>query len=161
MQGGMSTASRPFSKLPTPVKRLIFCSCGIVAFLCVSAVLHPERSMAEVRREAAQRETRLVPVTDAARSGAPGYNIVQPPKITSTRPLIGTLSGSPYFVWVYAGSGGPVYTVADREGKILVSEVDAETLYDRLPEVSVQTLQLHTGEPGPLMMVDPDKQQQP
>jgi hypothetical protein len=81
---------------------------------------------------------------------------IQPPVVTSARPLIGTLVGSPYFVWVYAGVNGPLYTVADREGKILATEIDAETLYQQLPEVSVQTLQLQAGAPGPLMMVDPD-----
>ena len=52
-----------------------------------------------------------------------------------------------------------LYTVADRAGRILATEVDAETLYERLPEVSVQTLQLQAGAPGPLMMVDPDSVQ--
>ncbi|MFT3684075.1 MAG: hypothetical protein QM783_03945 [Phycisphaerales bacterium] len=157
----MSTASRPFAKLPTPVKRLVFCSFGVVAFLSISAVLHPERSMADVRREAAMRESRLVPVAEGSHAGAKSNAVFQPPRVTSTRPLIGTLTGSPYFVWVYAGASGPVYTVANHEGKILAVELDADALYAQLPEVSVQTLQLHTGEPGPLMMVDPDKQQQP
>jgi hypothetical protein len=159
MLGAMSTAPRSFSSLPGPVKRLIYSAFGIALFLSVSSMLHPERSMAEVRDNAAMKQSHLVPVADAGKVGAGMKQTpIQPPVVTSARPLLGTLVGSPYFVWVYAGANGPLYTVADRQGKILVTEVNAETLYAELPEVSVQTLQLQPGAPGPLMMVDPDSQ---
>jgi hypothetical protein len=155
----MSTASRPFATLPAPVKRLIYMAFGVGLFFSVSSMLHPERSMAAVRENAAARQSHLVSAADKGKvAEGMKQTPVQPPIVTSARPLLGTLVGSPYFVWVYAGVNGPLYTVANREGKILVTEVDAETLYAQLPEVSVQTLQLQPGLPGPLMMVDPDNQ---
>ena len=156
----MSTASRPFEQLPAPVKRLVYLTMAVALFFGVSAVLHPGRSMAAARDNAAMKQSRLMLATEADKmTGSVQRTPIQPPVITSSRPLIGTLTGSPYFIWIYAGPKGPLYTVAARDGRILATEVDAETLYEQLPEVSVQTLQLQKGAPGPLMMVDPDTQQ--
>jgi len=153
----MGTASRPFNSLPRPVKRMVFAMAGVAVFFSVSSALHPERSMAAVRENAAVRQARVISAAQAEQlPEAAKRSSIQPPVVNSMRPLLGTLVGSPYFVWVYAGPAGPLYTVADRAGRILATEVDAETLYERLPEVSVETLQLQAGAPGPLMMVDPD-----
>lgn len=157
----MSTASRPFEKLPAPVKRLVYTALGIALFLGVSAVIRPERSMAAARDNFTEKQSRIMLAAEADKltSTTITRKQIQPPVVTSTRPLLGTLTGSAYFVWVYAGATGPVYTVADREGRILATELDADALYERLPEVSVTTLQLQPGAPGPLMMVDPASQQ--
>lgn len=156
----MSTASRPFEQLPTPVKRLIYGSLAIALFFGVNSVVHPERSMAAVRDNAAMKQSRLMLASEADKmTGDVKRTPILPPVINSTRPLMGTLTGSPYFIWIYAGPTGPLYTVADRQGRILATEVDAETLYERIPEVSIQTLQLQPGAPGPLMMVDPESEQ--
>lgn len=156
---GMSTASRPFEKLPGPVKRLIYASLAVALFFGVSAVIHPDQSMAAIRDSYEQRQSRLMLAAEADKLiGNDARTPVQAPTVTSTRPLLGTLTGSPYFVWVYAGPSGPLYTVADRQGRILATEVDAETLYERVPDVSVRSLQLQAGVPGPLMMVDPSRQ---
>jgi len=159
MLRGMSTASRPFTSLPTPVKRLVYYALGAALFVGVGAVVRPERSMAAARESYEQRQGRIVVggASGATESG-PSATPVQIPAVASKRPLLGMLVGSPYFVWVYAGPKGPLYTVADRAGHILASEVDAETLYEQCPEVSVQSLQLQPGEPGQLMMVDPASQ---
>jgi hypothetical protein len=157
----MSTASRPFNSLPGPVKRLVYSCLGVALFLGVGAVIHPDKSMAAVRDNYAMRQSRVMLASEADKLAAAGTRLVDAPVVTSKRPLLGTLTGSPYFIWVYASPTGPVYTVADRDGRILATELDAETLYERLPEVSVSTLQLQPGAPGPLMMVDPDRQQLP
>lgn len=156
----MSTASRPFNQLPRPVKRLVYASLCVALFMSVSAVLHPERSMADIQAQGEMNQSRVILASEADKLAAnSNIKTIQAPTIKSARPLMGTLTGSPYFIWVYAGENGPLYTVADREGRILATEVDADTLYERVPEVSVQSLQLKTGNPGPLMMVDPASQQ--
>lgn len=161
MFSAMSSASRPFEKLPGPVKRLVYGALAVALFFGVGAVIHPDKSMAAARENYNERQTRLMLASEADKLAATNIDRkrVELPDVTSTRPLLGTLTGSPYFIWVYAGKTGPVYTVADRDGRILATEVDAETLYERLPEVSVQSLQLQPGMPGPLMMVDPASQQ--
>ncbi|HZW06642.1 MAG TPA: hypothetical protein VFF65_05920 [Phycisphaerales bacterium] len=157
----MSTASRPFSKLPGPVKRLVFGMLAVALFFGVGAVIHPDKSMAAARDDFAMRQSRVMLASEANKLAAgAGRTPLQAPIVVSSRPLLGTLTGSPYFVWVYAGPTGPLYTVAGQDGRILATEVDAETLYERCPEVSVTTLQMQPGQPGPLMMVDPSSQQQ-
>ena len=156
----MSTASRPFTKLPGPVKRLVYSMLAVALFFGVSSVIHPDRSMAAARDEYAMKQSRVMLAAEADKIVASVERTpLQAPVIASTRPLLGTLTGSPYFIWVYAGETGPLYTVADRTGRILVKEVDAEALYEQVPDASVTTLQLQAGVPGPLMMVDPSRQQ--
>lgn len=174
----MSTASRPFHALPAPVKRLLYGGACIMLFVGVSAVINPDRSMADDRAVAiAAREQRealggaqgaprqLVNAPYSLNTGGPSPAHQSAPVIASARPLLGTLTGSPYFIWVYAGSSGPVYTVADKSGRVLVQEVDAQALYAQLPQVAVEQLQLVPqtpgASPGPLMLADPDAQRAP
>jgi hypothetical protein len=175
----MSTASRPFHALPAPVKRLLYAGACLMLFIGVSAVINPDRSMASDRQLAidarSQREARLALAdgvnrpalatpSAAATTSASGTEATGP-VVASSRPLLGTLTGSPYFIWVYAGASGPVYTVADRSGRVLVQEVDAAALYEQLPQVAVEQLQLVPSapgaSPGPLMLADPATQREP
>jgi hypothetical protein len=160
----MSTASRPLTALPSPVKRLLAAAAAVAMFVGVSAFLNPDRSLAAAR-EASERETTTLRTKQAIeRTTSQGLPLRTADEIRATlpttRPLIGTLSGSPYYIWVYAGREGPVYTVADKGGRILAVELTAEQLYAELPDASVKDLQLipTAGNPGPIMLADPAKQ---
>jgi|GEM_PF-6195557 len=169
----MSTASRPFHDLPAPVKRLLYGAACVMLFVGVSAVVNPDRSMADDRELAIATRGQAKPQTTQATEPAPAGTTIQqadqlrqsPDFRVSNRPLIGTLTGSPFFIWVYAGTTGPVYTVADNTGRVLAQELGAEALYAQLPQVAVEHLQLvpqsGSASPGPLMLADPDKQQAP
>jgi hypothetical protein len=160
----MSTASRPAAALPTPVKRLLYCAAAFALFIGVSAALAPDKSLAQARQESEQsrlvQRTQQVPLGVVASIGAPGTTIRTADQIRmslpTTRPLIGTLTGSPYYIWVYAGQHGPVYTVADKRGRILATEVSADDLYQQVPDASVRDLQLIPN--GAVMLADPARQ---
>lgn len=152
----MSTASRSFNQLPAPVKRLLLATGLLTLFLGVSAVLNPDRSLADAKANFSYEENaRAFEAAKAMKAQAQPNPII--PVNTSTRPLLGTLVGSPYHIWVYAGNNGPLYTVADQTGKILCTEVTAEELYDQVPGASVDKLQLKTLTEGTNVMVVPDR----
>jgi hypothetical protein len=142
----MSTASRSFDKLPGPVKRLLFSAAALALFLAVSAMLNPDRSLADAKAV-------VFPETTAA---APGGQPIITPRASAGHPLLGTLVGSPYHIWVYAGKNGPVYTVANTAGKILAQEVTAEELYEQVPGAAVDKLRLQALTEGTNIMVVPD-----
>jgi hypothetical protein len=163
----MSTASRPLAALPAPVKRLLALAGAVTCFIALSAVLNPDRSLAQARMDVDRAQ-------QLRAGGAPGAQNSQPATVTdqttlpeaeairstiaTSRPLIGTLTGSPYYIWVYAGRTGPVYTVANKQGRILAQELTADELYAQLPEVAVDQLHLQPGDGKAVMMVDPGKQ---
>ena len=156
----MSTASRPIKALPTPVKRLLYCAAAFALFIGVSAALNPDRSLADVRAESEQSRLNARAKQAQALALTQGTTLRTADQIRlslpTTRPLIGTLTGSPYYIWVYAGQHGPVYTVADQTGKILATEVTADELYQQVPDASVRDLQLIPN--GAVMLADPAKQ---
>lgn len=145
---------------------------GVTFFLGVAMVVSPERSLASGERAridpARLNDSAYTPRNQPAQAPLDPALQAQPTTIqaattiqpTSQRPLLGTLVGSPYYIWVYAGPQGPLYTVADQTGKILATEVSAEQLYEAVPEASVEGLRLQTSGTN-LMMVDPAKQQNP
>jgi hypothetical protein len=166
----MSNASRNFADLPPAVKRLLLALGGVTFFLGVAMIVNPERSMASGERArfdparlndspfAPQTPTQQTAMAQAQPTQQPttiqGATSLQP---TSQRPLLGTLVGSPYYIWVYAGPQGPLYTIADQSGKILATEVTAEQLYEQVPDASVEGLRLQTSGTN-IMLADPAKQ---
>jgi hypothetical protein len=159
----MSTASRPLRALPGPIRHLLYAVLAFAIFLGTSAILNPDKSLAQAREESERatlaKRTQRAPGqgVDSAGTIAEAERIRV--KIKTNRPLLGTLTGSPYYIWVYAGGTGPVYTVADRAGRVLAFELTADELYEQLPEASVKDLQLLPAEGKLMMFADPDSQQ--
>jgi hypothetical protein len=168
----MSTASRPFDKLPGPVKRLILAVGAGVAFVAISASLNPDSSLARAREEASLalnqpsaisqaqgsslavlggKPTATNASAPAARSGDAARLAIAAPVATNLA-LLGRMIGGPYNIWVYSGQSGPVYTVTSARGQILAVEKSVDELTSLIPDLGLENLRLETQ----VMMVDPD-----
>jgi len=142
---------------------------------CVSLMTRPQFSQAAGvgwegpsvgPREAARLHSAHVPAftleapsdqfLDAA--GLAGHaGIPAPPRHDEQgRANLGIIIGPSLFVWVYGGSDGVRYSVADLQGQVLASGMTASQVYGAFPEVNIPEMEF--GPDGrmcePLMWVD-------
>jgi hypothetical protein len=71
------------------------------------------------------------------------------------RRLLGALDGSTYQLWIYAGTDGAVYTLADTNGYVLAEGMAPDDLARRFPSVDLRGL---LAGQGTKLMLAPDTQ---
>jgi hypothetical protein len=54
---------------------------------------------------------------------------------------LGELIGRRYLVRIHAGPDGPLYTVCDRNGKVLQADLHADDVYRSFPDLDIPSLQ--------------------
>jgi hypothetical protein len=86
--------------------------------------------------------------------------VVPPLTDSGGRPLLGSLVGSQFNIWIYAGTEQPLYTVADAKGRAVVEGLIATEVFARFPQIPLTELRLQQYHPStglPLMYVDPGR----
>lgn len=65
-----------------------------------------------------------------------------PPELDEAgRSNLGIIVGPSLFVWVYGGSDGVRYTVADLRGQVLAGSLTASEVYGAFPEISIPEME--------------------
>ena len=71
-------------------------------------------------------------------------------------PLLGSLEGARYRVWIYSSPEGPAYTVIDEYGWIIEENLLEEEIREACPELELEGMIAPVGENwSPVMLVDP------
>jgi len=133
-----------------PAAKLMLGIGAVGAFVLLAGVVHPFGSRAEQVPAAA-----LNP--HAQTHG--DLDSEQDPALADP-PLIGSLIGRDYLVWIYSASDGPRYTVCEPDGFVLESMLRPDDVYRIFPDLDIQTMQFTPEGSGgePLMMVIPDEE---
>lgn len=61
--------------------------------------------------------------------------------------FLGSLTSHTYRIDVYVGRNGPLYTIADLNGKVLAEQIRSDEVYARFPELDAEAM--HAGVPTP------------
>ncbi len=80
------------------------------------------------------------------------------PPITDSagHPLLGSLVGGPYGVWIYSSPDGPLYTVVSQSGKVLREGMNVDEVYRAFPDLPIDRMRLMpAGDGTKLMLADP------
>ncbi|MCA3006550.1 MAG: hypothetical protein ACK51N_05100 [bacterium] len=138
--------------LPRGLKRFMaLLVCG-GALLAVGAVVQPTPSSARPPQQAAATAPEAaasmlnLPVTQRDSTGSTqpassGSALGKaPPADGEGRPLLGSLDGANYQLWIYAGAEGAVYTLADANGYVLAEGMTPNELTRRFPSVDLRGL---------------------
>lgn len=72
------------------------------------------------------------------------------------RPLLGSLKGKDYTVWIYSSRTAPVYTVVSGDGRILQEGLEVDEVYRAFPDLPIDSMRLDPAEGSTkLMHVEP------
>lgn len=143
--------------LPRGLKRFMALLCCGGAVLALGAIVQPAPSSARSAPQAAAVYPEVPAstfnlalaqrgLTTPAQPTASGSSLGKaPPTDSQGRQLLGALDGSNYQLWIYAGTDGAVYTLADTNGYVLAEGMTPNDLTRRFPSVDLRGLQAGQG----------------